>query len=82
MIKSIETISNSSELEIRSCHWCKKQLEGILAEFVHCARCNERRLVEGIDQTYDPCHVCMTLKSKKLDFLNPVNGKNGGILYD
>ena len=82
MLKVTETISDSSEIEVRRCHWCKEKLEGLLTEFVHCARCNERRIVEGIDQTLDSCPECMTLKSKKLDFLNPVNGKNEGFSFD
>lgn len=70
------------ELEIKNCHWCKAELQGVLAEFVHCARCNERRIVEGLTHTFDPCPVCMTIKSKKLDFLDVDNIRNGGRHFD
>ena len=52
---------------IKICHWCKEELHGLISDFVHCARCNERRLTEGLSKTFDPCHVCMTLKSKRVN---------------
>ena len=67
---------------IKNCHWCKAELQGLLVEFVHCVKCNERRLIEGIEGMFDPCPLCMTLKSKKMDFLNPINKKNRGFSYD
>lgn len=70
------------KLAIRNCHWCGKELQGLLAEFVHCVRCNERRLIEGLDQTFDACPVCMTIKSRRLDIINPDNKKNGGSIHD
>lgn len=73
--KSEYRCTDDRKSAIRNCHWCKEELYGLLAEFVHCVRCNERRLIEGLDQTFDPCPVCMTLKSKKWDFLNPDNEK-------
>lgn len=48
----------------KDCHWCGDELQGLLSEFVHCIRCNERRLIEGLSKTFDPCPVCRTLKSK------------------
>jgi len=69
-------------LEIKNCHWCKEELQGVLVEFVHCVRCNERRIIEGLNHRFDPCPVCMTLKSEKLRFLNPESEKFGGKTYD
>lgn len=71
-----------SKLEMKTCHWCKDELHGLLVEFVHCVRCNERRIIEGLNHTYDPCPVCMTIKSRRLDFLNQDNRKNGDGNYD
>ncbi len=64
------------------CHWCGEKLEGLVSEFIHCTMCNERRIIEGLTHVFDPCPVCMTLKSKKWSFLNPDNEKNGGIIHD
>jgi len=50
----------------KDCHWCGDELQGLLSEFVHCVRCNERRLIEGLSKTFDPCPVCMTLKSERV----------------
>ena len=47
----------------KECHWCGEKLQGLVSEFVHCIRCNERRVIEGLSKTFDPCPVCMTLKS-------------------
>jgi len=74
--------TESSKIEANSCHWCGEELQGLLAEFIHCAKCNERRITEGIDHTYDICPYCMTLKSRRLDFLNPDNKRNGGGIHD
>jgi len=74
--------TDGRELVIRNCHWCGEKLEGLLAEFVHCVKCNERRIIEGITHTFDPCPICMTLKSKKLDFLNPYSKNNGDAPHD
>jgi len=82
MKNTTEPISESLEIKVRECHWCKTELHGLLAEFVHCARCNKRRISEGLDHTYDPCPVCMALKSKKLDFLNPYSKNNGDAPHD
>lgn len=82
MQSSTESISKASKIEVDVCHWCKEELYGLLAEFTHCVRCNERRLIEGIDQTFDACPLCMAVKSRKLDFLNPDNEKNGGSIHD
>jgi len=49
----------------KNCHNCGDKLEGILAEFTHCPKCNKIRIVEGFDDSYDPCHVCMNLKTKE-----------------
>jgi len=73
---------SASKIEAKSCHWCKEELHGLLAEFVHCVRCNERRIIEGLNHTYDPCPVCMTAKSRRLDFLNPDIKRNGDVRYD
>ena len=54
----------SSKIETNSCHWCGEELQGLLVEFVHCVRCNEKRLNEGLDQTFDICPTCMAYKSK------------------
>lgn len=48
-----------------NCHWCGNKLQGIVSEFIHCIRCNERRLTEGLSKVFDPCPVCMILKSKR-----------------
>lgn len=66
----------------KNCHWCREELKGLLAEFVHCVRCNERRIIEGLTQTFDPCPVCMNIKLKKFDFLNPYNRRNGESIHD
>ncbi len=50
------------------CHWCREELQGLLVEFTHCVKCNERRLTEGLDKKFDPCPVCMTLKSERSRF--------------
>ena len=71
-------VSELSETKENQCHWCREKLQGLLLEFTHCPKCNERRLIEGIDQVFDPCPVCTNLKSKKMDFLNPIKGKTGG----
>ncbi|MDF2426985.1 MAG: hypothetical protein OPY07_06590 [Nitrosopumilus sp.] len=47
----------------KNCHWCGEELRGLLVEFVHCVKCNERRLTEGSDKMYDPCPLCMASKS-------------------
>lgn len=58
---------------VKRCHWCTKELRGITSQFVHCPRCNQRRLTEGLDNIFDPCPVCMNLKSK-----NAVGSVTGG----
>ena len=50
--------------QIKQCHWCGEKLLGLVSDFVHCIRCNERRLVEGLTPTFDPCPICMTVKSR------------------
>ena len=47
----------------KECHWCGEKLQGLVSEFVHCVRCNERRVIEGLSKTFDPCPFCMILKS-------------------
>ena len=61
----------------KACHWCGDELQGLFSEFVHCIRCNERRLIEGLSRTFDPCPVCMTLKSERTGFHsdNKIGGK-------
>lgn len=82
MINSNKLELDDEKLAISNCHWCGKELLGLLAEFVHCVICNERRLIEGVDKTFDPCPVCMTVKSRKLNFLNPDYKRNGDANYD
>jgi len=60
------------------CHWCGDKLQGLVSEFTHCIRCNERRLIEGISKTFDPCPVCMTLKSERLQGHLESGGKKNG----
>lgn len=80
-------ISTKFELEdgkvaVRNCHWCREELHGLLAEFVHCVRCNERRITEGLDHTFDPCPICMTWKAKQWEFLSFGNKRNGEGIHD
>jgi|APSaa5957512535_1039671.scaffolds.fasta_scaffold02460_10 hypothetical protein len=49
---------------IKICHWCKEELHGLISDFVHCVRCNERRIVEGVNKIFDPCPICMAQKSE------------------
>lgn len=51
-------------LNQKDCHWCGSELQGLVLEFIHCIRCNERRVSEGTTNTFDPCPICMALKSK------------------
>lgn len=66
----------------KECHWCGDKLQGLLSEFAHCVRCNERRVIDGLSRTFDPCPVCMTLKSERSRFLNPNYEKTGGRTND
>ena len=66
----------------KDCHWCGDKLQGLLSEFVHCVRCNERRVIEGLSGVFDPCPVCMTLKSERSGFLKSDYEKMGGRVYD
>ncbi len=81
MQSSTEPISESSKIEARACHWCREELQGLLVEFVHCVRCNERRLNEGLDRTYDACPLCMTIKSDRSRFSKSDNdrGERNGL---
>ncbi len=74
--------TEASKIEANSCHWCGEKLQGLLAEFVHCVKCNERRIIEGLDHTYDACPTCMTVKSRRLDFLNADTKRNGDDIHD
>lgn len=66
----------------KECHWCGEKLQGLVSKFVHCVSCNERRVIEGISRTFDPCPVCMTLKSERSGFLKPNHEKTGGLEND
>lgn len=81
MQNTTKPTSESSEIERNVCHWCNSQLQGLLVEFVHCVRCNERRLNEGLDKTYDPCPQCMTIKSDRSRFSKSDNdrGERNGL---
>lgn len=68
--------------EQNGCHWCGEKLEGLVSEFIHCVRCNERRVIEGLTHTFDPCPVCMILKSEKSSFLSPNYERVGGRVND
>lgn len=54
-------------LDRKYCHWCGDELLGVISEFTHCVRCNEKRVSGGTTNTFDPCHVCMTLKSRRIN---------------
>jgi len=63
MQNTTESISESSKIDGKFCHWCRDELRGLLVEFTHCVTCNERRLAEGLDKTFDSCPLCMASKS-------------------
>ena len=61
------------------CHWCEDELQGVISEFTHCVKCNERRLTEGLDRMSDPCPQCMALKFERNRFSKSDNGVGDGM---